>query len=69
MFLQDIEFTNAQVAKALAEAEKERLEFEKTRRQVEQVLSQLQVVEYLLLHSHETLHAGRREKVQPAPAC
>jgi len=40
--MKDIEFTNAQVAKALAEAEKERLEFEKTRRQVEQVLSQLQ---------------------------
>ena len=66
MLLQDIEFTNAQVAKALAEAEKERLEFEKTRRQVEQVLSQIKVVYmYYYIVMRLDMQAGKKRSNQP----
>ena len=48
--MKDIEFTHGQVVRALAEAKKEKCEYEKMRNQVEHVLLQLQV-EYSTLQT------------------
>jgi len=56
--IKDIELTNSLVETALAESEREKLEFEKTRSQVEQLLTQLQV------KGRKNTHIQHREEVQ-----